>query len=176
MKLRKVISAVILLLGAGCRHAPPDTGRSSFAFVNPPVGPPPESDGKVIEPVNRAQYREAQLQDPAALPIYPVRALKARARPATVGVRITVGTKGQVSDIRPSMLVFSTPGPYAEDFRDAVEVAVRLWQFTPAQAEYFEIVHEGEATYNRVTGSENVETEFDLSFTFTADGRVERGK
>lgn len=169
------VMLVILLLVPACRQPPePEaTGRSSFAFVNPPVGPPPQSKGEVIEPVDRAQYREAQLLEPAVQPAYPARALKGKARPVTVGVRITVGTDGRVADIRPSVLVFSSPGSFAEDFRDAVEAAVRQWRFTPARAEYFEIVNEGGFTFNRVTRTELVETEFDLSFTFTATGGVQ---
>lgn len=184
MKVRvKVTGLWILVFGTlagagGCRHAPvaPDTGRSSFVFVQPPMRPPPESNGEVIEPARRSQWREATLQEPFVSPAYPRKALLAKAGRNIVGVRITVDPTGRVSDVRLSLLVFSTPGPLAEDFRDAVESAVRQWQFTPARAEYIEIVHEGEATYNRVTGSENVETEFDLAFTFTADGRVVLGE
>ena len=50
---------------------------------------------------------------------------------------------------------------------------MRQWQFTPARTDDWEIVHEGTATFNRVPHSEKVEAEFDLSFTFTADGKVE---
>ena len=110
------------------------------------------------------------------MPVYPKPALAAKAGRNVVGVHVTVDPTGRVSEVRLSMLVFSTPGPFASDFRDAVEAAVRQWQFTPARAEYFEIVHEGEATYNRVTGSENVETEFDLAFTFQPDGTVRQGE
>lgn len=110
------------------------------------------------------------------MPVYPPRALRAKIGRDTVGVHITVDPAGRVSEVRPSLLVFSTPGTYAEDFRAAAEAAVRQWQFTPARAEYFEIVHEGDATYNRVTGSENVETEFDLCFIFSVGGEVVLGK
>lgn len=176
--------AVISLLSlglAGCRHAPVAlddklSGRSSFAFVDPPVGPPPASNEKTTELADASNYYEAQLQEPAPLPVYPAPALKARARLSTIGVHITVDASGRVSDIRSSMLVFNTPGPFAEQFRDAVEHAVRQWRFTPARSEHYEIVHEGSATYSRLKSRENVDTEFDLSFTFTADGRVETGK
>ena len=52
-------------------------------------------------------------------------------------------------------------------------LAVRQWRFTPARAEYYEIVTDGGFTFNRVTRTELIESEFDLS-TFTADGRVEQ--
>jgi len=111
------------------------------------------------------------------MPVYPAKALKAKAGRNLVGVHIIVDTEGSVREIRMSMLVFSTPGPFAEDFRDAVELAVRQWRFTPARSESLEIVHDrnGEATEMRVTGSENVETEFDLAFTFQPNGTVQQG-
>lgn len=129
----------------------------------------------MVQPTNRSQWREATLKEPVAMPVYPAKALKAKAGRNTVGVRIVVDPQGRVSEIRMSMLVFSTPGPFAEDFRDAVELAVRQWRFNPARSESYEIIHEGEVTYSRVTGGENVETEFDLAFTFQPDGAVQMG-
>ena len=174
--------AVLSLLGlalAGCKHAPAPvegTGHSSFAFVDPPAGPPPTSSAEKAEPTSLSQWREATLKEPWVMPAYPKRALKGKAGRSTVGMHIVVDVNGRVAEIRPSMLVFNTPGPFADDFRDAVEQALRQWQFTPARAEHYEIVHEGDTTYSRVTRTETVETEFDLSFTFTEDGRVEQGK
>jgi hypothetical protein len=169
---------LILACGSSCRHGPPpkeDTGHSSFAFVSPPVGPPPETKSEIIPPVNRSQWYEATLMEPCALPVYPAKALKAKAGRNTVGIHIIVDSEGRVREVRMSMLVFSTPGPFAEDFRDAVELAVRHWRSNPARSESFEIVHDGEATSMRMTGGETVETEFDLAFTFQPDGSVQTG-
>src|SRR6478736_5063340 len=178
----RTTTAVLSLLGlalAGCKHAPAPaehTGRSTYTFVEQPAGPPPAVNKEAIEPSSRSQWREATVKDPVVMPVYPKPALKAKAGRSIVGVRIVVDVTGRVADIRPSLLVFNTPGPFAGDFRDAVELALKQWQFRPARAEYYEIVHEGDATYNRVTRTETVETEFDLSFTFTEDGKVEQGK
>jgi hypothetical protein len=180
--MKTLIPALILLVLAagGCRHAPPgspETGRSSMVFIDPPMSPPPPaSEGEIQQPTRRSQWREATLNQPCAMPVYPTKALQAKAGHNIVGVRIIVDPTGRVSEIRMSLLALSTPGPFAEEFRSAVEAAVRQWQFTPARAEYFEIVHEGDSTYNRVTGSENVETEFDLAFSFSTDGRVVLGR
>jgi hypothetical protein len=179
--MRFAVCTVLLLafaLGTGCRHAPPpaeQTGHSSFRFVDQPVGPPPASSGEIVQPTNRSQWHEATLKEPVPIPVYPAKAIEAKAGRNTVGVRIVVDPEGRVIEIRMSMLVFSTPGPFAEDFRDAVEVAVRQWRFNPARSESFEIIHDGEATDIRVTGVENVETEFDLAFTFQPDGAVQMG-
>lgn len=162
---------------AGCRHAPvrEEGGRSSFTVVEPPPVLPVGASAETTEPTHHGQYRDAHLRNPVTLPVYPARALKARAGRATVGVHVTIDAGGRVADITTSMFVFSTPGPFATDFRDAVEAAVRQWKFDPARVEYLETRTENDFTYNRVTRTENVEAELDLAFTFTADGRVEQG-
>lgn len=95
---------------------------------------------------------------------------------ATVGVHVTADANGRVSDIRPSILTFTTPGRFAEDFREAVEVALGQWRFVPAEIQHPEPVPGLEPASNRIIGSENPETEFELSFTFSADGFVQAGK
>lgn len=165
----------VALLAEGCRHAPvPEaTGRSSFTFVESlPPPPPPNSGVKVTEPTTRGQYREATLLQPVRLSVYPVRALQGKAGRAIVGVHITVDATGRVSAISSSLFVFSTLGPYAGDFRDAVEAALRQWEFAPARVESVESINGTDSADNRVTRSETIETEFDLSFTFSADGSV----
>ena len=174
-----MVLGLLALTLVSCRHVPTpaeSTGHSSYAFIDPPVGPPPASSAEKVEPSDRSQWREATVKDPVVMPAYPKKALKRKAGRSTVGVHILVDVSGRVAEVRPSLLVFNTPGPFAEEFRDAVELALRQWQFTPARAEHYEIVHEGDTTYSRVTRTEMVETEFDLAFTFTEDGRVEQGK
>ncbi len=175
MLWKSICLLALVAIVAGCRQVPkPESvGSSSFVFVTQPLPPPPKSEGEAVQPEERAQYREAQLREPAVTPTYPDRALKGGAGRAFVGVHVTVDVDGRVADVRPSMFVFSTPGPFAEDFREAVEAAVRQWRFIPARAEYYEIVTEQGVTFNRVTRSETLESEFDLSFVFTAAGTVE---
>lgn len=170
---------IAFLWGAGCRHvSPPDIGRSSFVVVEPPRPPPPEPSSKeTIEPVSRSNYRDAQAIHPLVMPVYPAKALKAKTGGATVGVRVTVDPSGAVIDIRPSMLVISfTPSQFADDYRDAVEVAVRQWKFAPARIHHIERITEDGFTYDRVTRTEMIEAEFDLAFTFTVDGEVTAGE
>ena len=166
-----------VLLAGGCRHiSPPDTGRSAVRFVEPPPAPPPKpSPVATTEPVNHSQYREASLIEPAALPVYPLRALAAKAGMAIVGVNITVDATGRVTDIRQSLLTFTTPGRFSEDFREAVEVALHQWRFHPARIEQIEVVLSPGFTYQRVTRSDNTETNFELSFTFNSDGTMAPG-
>jgi hypothetical protein len=168
----------MLMLGAACRHAPPgETGGSSFVMVEPhPASPPAGSSAEPVERASQVDFREAQARHPLVMPVYPPRALKAKAGAAQVGVRVTVDVNGAVKDVRPSMLAISiTPPKFADEFREAVEVAVRQWKFHPARLRTFEVVSEGGVTYNRVTSNEAVEAEFDLAFNFTTAGKVEAG-
>ncbi len=108
-----------------------------------------------------------------AVPEYPRTALAARAGWATVGLKITVGVDGKVSAIEPSMLTFSTPGPFAEDFRQAVERALAQWEFRPAEMRYVEQGNLPDGSlYARVVRSEKVEQTFDVAFAFTPEGKV----
>lgn len=172
---------LILAAATGCRHASvesPGAGASSFAFVERPAGTPPART-VTTEPMEQKpfeEYREARPVYPLANPVYPARALKARAGRATVGVRITVDVTGRVSDVAPSMLVFSTPGPFADEFREAVESAVRQWRFRPAEIERLEFVQAPTVSYNRIVGTQKVETQLDVVFNFTATGGVETGR
>ncbi len=176
------ILVLATLVGAGgCRHAPgvPDTGRSSVAFIEQPPDrtPPPKSEAKTAGPTSWDQYREASVQEKTiVLPVYPARALAAKAGAAQVGVRVTVDAEGRVSDVRPSVLAITiTPPGFREDFERAGEVAVRQWRFHPAKVEYIEVVTTKGFTYSRVTRTEKLEAEFDLLFTFTAAGKVVPG-
>src|SRR5882762_8677592 len=95
MRTTVTVVGMLGLALTSCRHAPPVlqdrmAGKSSFAFVDPPVGPPPESKSEVTTPADRSNYFEARLKEPAPMPVYPPRALKAKARLSTIGVHITV--------------------------------------------------------------------------------------
>jgi hypothetical protein len=163
----------VALLATGCHHVPADTGGSSFVVLDPP--PPPASKVEAkdarINP-GTDYFRDALPILPLVQPIYPPRALAAKAGRVTVGVRVTVDVNGHISDIEPSMRAFSTPGPYAEDFLAAVRAALDKWRFEPAAIDHIEHVTTPEASYNRVVRTEPAETYFDLIFNFTATGSV----
>ncbi|HVZ66402.1 MAG TPA: TonB family protein [Lacunisphaera sp.] len=156
--------------------AGPGTGTSSFKVVEAPAAAPPKSTGKAaMQPTSRAQYRDAQIKGEPVLPVYPARALAAKAGGAQVGVHIVIDAQGRVSDVRPSMVAVTiAPPEFAADFQRAVEAAVRQWRFVPARAQYIETVTgTGGFTYDRVARTEDVEAEVDLAFTFTPNGKVQ---
>jgi hypothetical protein len=112
---------------------------------------------------------------PLVLPIYPKAALAAKAGVATVGVKITVDANGRVSDVGPSLVAFSTPGPHATEFREAVEAAVAQWKFVPAEIRHLVPMKGGEKEFWAVTRTDKTEWTCDVVFTFNADGGVVSG-
>lgn len=181
---RQLISAscaAYALLGCNaCHHhvtAPkPDSGASSFRIVVPPA---PANQATVLsldEPVSTERFKDAEAILPLTLPIYPAKALAAKAGLVNVGVKISVDSDGHVTDLSPSLLTFSTPTRYASAFEEAVRVAVMTWHFHPAQHYYFEISpDESGVAKAKLLRKENTETFFDIAFTFTATGSVIAG-
>jgi hypothetical protein len=112
-------------------------GAVSFDVIVDPNAPKPRlgEHEELIQPELRY----------APLPEFPAAALAAGAGPAAIGVRVTIGEggtvtdvrdsplAGSVSDIRDSPLVASYSGPFAAEFREAVYRAVRRWITTQAR-------------------------------------------
>lgn len=181
---RKQILAVGMVYGlalvfSGCHHSRiaqfQDTGKSSFAFVEPPPVPPRK--GTVSEasdgPLTEEHFVDAEAIQPLSTPVYPAKALAAKAGLVMIGVKITVDDAGRVVDVAPSLLTFSTPTRYSEEFQEAVRLAVMQWHFHPAQRYSLRIFRDREGGGPpQELHRENTETFFDLAFTFTASGKV----
>ena len=164
------LSILLLPWFAACRtppHATP-TGTSTFRYYAPPAAAPSGAKSTVTAALERFDYRDAQAIEPLVMPVFPQHALAAKAGTVTVGVHVTIDRDGHVSDIRPSIWIFSTPAPFKEEFRVAVEAAVRQWRFVPAEERRMESFQENGLAGERVTQSEPMEAEFDLAFDFTA--------
>ena len=166
------------VVAPGCRHAAKtdvDEGQSSFRFVTPPA---PASSNKPKPPPTaeappRVTVVPAEPIEPLAVPVYPKLPAGVRPALATIGVRITIDTQGRVSDIGPSLLSFSTPGPATAALREAVEKAVAKWRFTPAEIHHVEPMRGPERSeYLLMKSSEKTEWNFDVAFTFTSTGEV----
>jgi hypothetical protein len=179
-RVRLLLLANALFVG-GCRHLPTppsDTGASSFRFVEEPPVPPQK--GNVTEgsngPIIEEHFIDAEAIPPLAMPVYPAHALAAKAGLVTIGVKISVDTDGHVSDVSPSLLTFSTPTRYSDEFDEAVRVAVSQWRFHPAQRYTMRIFRTDEGGGPpKELHREKTETYFDLAFTFTASGKVLSG-
>ncbi len=129
-------------------------------------------DSFLVEP---DYFVEAKPLEPLSMPLYPPKALSGKAGLVTVGVRMMIDAEGQVVDVGPSLLTFSTPSRYSEEFQNAVRTAVMRWRFRPAQRSKARPNPTGAGGPAEELHWENTETYFDLTFTFTSSGTVGSG-
>ncbi len=167
------------LLFLGCHHAPPPSveGQSAFQFIRPDVPPSPKQADRgeptLADLKPQEVFTEAEAIAPLDEPVYPARALAGHARLTTVGVRLTVSPEGKVTGVVPSVIALTVPGPYLEDFRAAIEQAVKKGRFNPAELRQVKPEQKGKGPiYWVVIKSEAVESTVDVAFTFTASGGV----
>lgn len=172
---------VCLLFAAGCsgRRSPdppepeaPPRGAATFDFMynGSSVDTAPPEDQELRPPV---------IAEELALPAYPAQALSGGAGPSTVAVRILVDTEGRVAEVANSPRLPSTPGPFAPDFRRAVEDVLAEWRFWPACWRRYEpgedLDGDGVADYRRVVEERVVTFYLDVRFDFDivdGQGRV----
>jgi hypothetical protein len=174
---RLIAVTLLLTVSAGCRHTPGPaaSGTSDYRFVEPPPAAPSTGSAEVAaEPAKRLQFREARPIEPLIMPAYPARALAAKAGATTVGVHVTLDEHGVITDIRASIWVVSFPGPFSEDFRAAVDAALRQWRFEPAETVELEQEEKEGSSPLRVLKREKVATEFDVAFDFAPGGGTAR--
>jgi hypothetical protein len=170
-----------LILVFACASAPHSTTQ------RPPATPVAFAKGQVsvkilAEPSDGApppdRHQEVQGVVPLHeldLPDYPPAPLAAHSPPATVAVRILIDTDGRVVQVTDSPKEESSTGPFAADFRDAVERAVRRWRFVPAWIEWLrdgkDLDGDGKPDYQIVETYAKTSMTLDYRFEF----RIVRG-
>lgn len=107
---------------ASKKTADPREGNVAVEFLADPDSPKPKLD-------------ESQEFIPAAplatrLPEYPPAALAGGGPSAVVAVRLMIDKGGAVYEVRDSPRLAPYVGPFAAEFRAAVEAVVRRWAFT----------------------------------------------
>jgi len=112
----------------------------------------------------------------ATLPKYPERALAAHDAPHREIVRIVIDTRGIVSQVSDSPMGQSDGGPFAQDYRRAVDDAVRTWRYQPGVLQHVvpgnDLDADGKPDYKVVTSSDVVAVYYDIAFTFEiVDGK-----
>lgn len=151
---------------AGCRHGP---GATSFQFVDVNT-PNPPTDARTLKlQVETSVLVDARPIEPLVPPTYPPTALAAHVGTVTIAVHITVGKNGRVTAVNPSMADVSIPTRFHDEFHQAIESALAQWHFEPAQQTQLEPGENGRPV---VVGMTDVETSFDIAFTFSPPGTV----
>jgi hypothetical protein len=175
------LTAVVVAGGgllSGCKHRlpPPEPvrqGNASFRILEPPASPREKREGSLGVSRPREIFSPAEPYLPLKLPVYPPAALAAKSSDALVSVHVAVDRRGRVTEISPSRLGFTTPGPFAPEFFAAVETAITQWKFVPAQMQFPETsTRDGGAVNAAAVRRESVESSFDVTFTFTSAGTV----
>lgn len=169
------VFAVLIALAAGCAAkrppepapAPPpspaDVGASKATYIFDPANPALhlDADVKFTRPFPDAKN---------ALPPYPERPLREHAGTHREVVRIVIDTKGDVTQVMDSPVERSDGGPYAADFRSAVETAVRTWRYSSGimmkVAPGKDLDGDGKVDYTVTTSTERVAVYYDVRFTF----------
>ena len=165
---------------------------TSCAPKKPPAAaalpPPPAPEGRtsykyIFDPANPALGLPADVQfvrpspvETTTLPKYPQDALAAHDGPHHEIVRIVIDTRGNVSRVLDSPMGRSDGGPFASEYRLAVEEAVRTWRYAAGILRHVEDGpdHDGDGKpdYKIMTSSEMIAVYYDLRFTFEiVDGK-----
>jgi hypothetical protein len=143
--------------------APSPEGKTSYSFIFDRANPALhlQADEQFVRPLP---------VDTKTLPIYPERALAAQDGTHREVVRIVIDVHGNVDRVLDSPVGTSDGGPFAEDYRRAVEAAVRAWRFQPGVFRHFtggpDKDGDGKPDYKIMTSSDPVAVYYDLRFTF----------
>ncbi len=153
------------------RTTAPVEGRAGFEFERPPPDAAAK-DAKVAvqETLGKDEWVPPRALGKLAEPVYPAAAWAAGAGPVTMGMRVLVDAAGKVADVGPSVRAWSTPTPWAAEFRAAIEAAVAQWRFRPAEVRHCTTVTNAEGSYRSMTGSEKTEWALHVTFSFKVSG------
>ena len=173
LRIALTTSLLITLAAAGCAHKKPVTtttpapslpeGKTTYSYIfdpsNPALGLPED-----------VQFSRPRPTETTTLPKYPERALAAHDGPHREIVRIVIDTHGVVSQVLDSPMGQSDGGPFAEDYRRAVDEAVRTWRYQPGALQHVapgnDLDGDGKPDYKVVTSWDLVAVYYDIRFTF----------
>jgi hypothetical protein len=176
-----VLTVGLSALAAACAH------RTSPASAPAPVAGPakapsdPREGNVAVEfladpDAPKPKLGESQEFTPAAplstrLPEYPAAALAGGGPSAVVAVRLMIDNAGRVYDVRDSPRLTPHTGPFACDFRAAVDAAVRRWAFTAARIDTLGAARP-DMPQRPLAATRYVPTYLDFAFRFTVvDGK-----
>ena len=111
---------------APAKAAPdPREGNVAVEFLADPESPKPKLDA----------HQEFTPAEPRATPLpeYPPEAFAGGGPTAVVAVRLMLAPEGVIREVKDSPKLAPYTGPFAAEFRTAVEAAVHRWIFSPAR-------------------------------------------
>ena len=166
-----VLTATLVVSGCSARkqvapvapHALSPEGKINYSFIFDPGNPALHlpTDVQFVRPVP---------VDTRTLPIYPEHALASRDGPHREIVRIVIDVHGNVGQVLDSPTGPSDDGPFAADYRRAVDAAVRTWRFQPGILWRFtggpDKNGDGRPDYKVLTSEDPVAVYYDVRFTF----------
>jgi hypothetical protein len=174
------VLALPALLALGCAHkklatapSPPPRlpeGKSKYSYIfdpgNPALGLPED-----------VQFRRPLPKETKTLPKYPESALAVHDGPHREVVRFVIDTEGKVKEIVDSPMEASDGGPFAADYRRAVEEALRTWRYEPGVFQHVKPGEDkdgdGKPDYKIMTSWDLVPVYYDVRFTFEiVDGKA----
>jgi hypothetical protein len=183
LRLASALSSCALI--AACGHTRPIAPSQPSVATSRPAAPSPAGaprEGEVAveflaDPDSpKPKLDESQEFTPASprstpLPEYPPVALAGAAPPAVVAVRIMIDEWGHVYEVKDSPRLVPTRGPFAAEFREAVEAAVKRWMFTAARIDTLGPPHP-DMPQRPLMAYRRVPTFLDFAFRFSVvDGR-----
>jgi hypothetical protein len=172
-----VILALVLGASSHCARRPPvvrpsppsPVGQAAYEFI---VDPSTISFRLTAGESFEQPHPYGELKPPS----YPERPLAARFGAAATVVRIVIDERGDVAQVLDCPFMVSSPGPFAVDFRSAVEQAVRAWHFSPGAIQHKrdgpDLDGDGTPDYRVVESSRIVPVYYDVRFEFAiVDGQ-----
>ncbi len=183
LRLALVLASSVIASACGHSGAAPSAqpqATSAPLVATPVAGTPREGEVAVeflADPAApKPKLGESQEFTPASprstpLPGYPPVALVGGAPSAVVAVRLMIDEWGHVYAVKDSPRLAPYTGPFAAEFREAVEAAVKRWAFTAARIDTLGPPHP-DMPQRPLMGYRRVPTFLDFAFRFSVvDGR-----
>lgn len=175
-----VVMAVLLLVLPACvstrRAVAPQPPKSRVAFEVIP------SPAVLMLASTSIERTRPVATEELAMPPVPQELVAAAPVHATIAVRITVGSDGRVSGVRPSPAAASQAGPWFDLLLDSIRKVASRWRFRPARERTLsdgpDRDHDGRPDWQNVVTDRTIAVYFDARFTFevvNGSGRVTLG-
>lgn len=125
------VACCLALCGCKTVDPLPPSEAERIGEVGMEIVPPPAGATRMQLPQSQ-RFVFPDVEEPVALPVYPVELLQARLAPLRLCVEADIGADGLVMAARPRVDEDCADGPVRQEFSTAAVEAVRRWVFAPA--------------------------------------------